>query len=194
MIMKVTKEEFDESCNDEPEFIIGKDPVGLDQEEYLRRRRNDERPYNVKEPVDDYEISQHSADEVCQDDKKFLADYDKHQESIKAEELGGWTKESLRGLKVSEPEDVPMPICWRVGDECIVNNETFKIQAIKVLYLIESLSGKYPRACYYEEMQRPEELSDRDKSISKALDLFSMLDAPSPDQLGVLYDQGLLTK
>lgn len=137
-----TKEEFDDSCNDEPMFIIN------------------------KEPVDEYDISQCSLDEIVYP-------------------------------KASEPEDIPVPICWRIGDECVIGDERFIVCDSREIYAVESLSGKYTRNAYADDMKRPEQIEaeEREKALDDMAD--SIMDRsnndvgiPWKELLGHLYDAG----
>ena len=163
-----TKEEFDASCNDEPSVSVS------------------------REPVDDYEISQHSADEVIYPT---------------AEGLGGWTQESMRGLKVSEPEDIPIPICWRIGDECVINQDRYIIRNIKEVYTVDSIGNKWSFDANYDEMQRPGkseaelEAEERDNAIANAVHSLPKEEMASIEWgahaeriIESLYDSGRLTK
>ena len=156
---------FEESADFEPSMIIGKEPVSmfdacannepdkLDREEWERRRRNDETPFAEAKAME-YEISQHSADEVI---------YPKADRSS--------------------------------GDMNLINNcddPIFNIVLKRAINPSNAMDITNMLRC--AGVTHPKD-DERQAAIDEALDFFAMMDAPSPEQLGVLYDAGYrLTK
>jgi len=138
----ITKEEFDESCNFEPEFIIGKEPVTLDV----------------------------------------------------MTKLSAENEKVIYATDTSEPDKVAAMLhIWTVGDKCQINGEGYIIRGFKRIALLDALVGKYSTEDNIDKLESFH-ISERDQAISQALECYSALDAPTPSQLGVLYDAGLLTK
>ena len=120
-----TKEEFDASCNFEPSVSVS------------------------REPVDDYEISQHSADEVI---------YPKADMNL-----------------INDCDDPIFNI--------VLKRAINPSNAMNITNMLRCAGVTHPKD------------DERQVAIDEALDFFAMMDAPSPEQLGVLYDVGYrLTK